>query len=627
MSTRRSICAAEPHYAHAGEISRWRFTYISSVALPKGTKLKFDLLSKGRSFDWQIPQTSGKGNVIWAEAGEKVVKAKALDVPSQFEFVLPVPLKGGEKFSILMGSTEKDVTKYGNLCQCYTQRKRNFNLYVDPTGKGNYPQEAEVFHIDVRGGELKNIKIIVPSVVSRNRRFDVLVRFEDNFGNLTNLAPEKTLIELSYENLRENLNWKLFVPETGFLTLPNLYFNEPGIYRIQLKNLKNGEVFYSSPIKCFMESDLSLFWGILHGEAEKIDSLDNLEGCLRHFRDEKSLQFFAPSPFESIEETSPEEWKNIMHHVAEFNETDRFVAMLGFQWQGEEKEEGLHEIVFTKDGKPILRRKDAKTSSLKKIYKSFQPKDLISIPSFTMGEGTLFDFANFVPEFERVVEIYNCWGSSECSVKDGNLHPIKKIKRKEEKIGNIREALNANCRFGFVAGGFDSRGAYKAYAESNSPYSAGLTAIIAKDQTREALMEALYNRSCYATTGERILVWFNVAEQPMGSILSSLEKPGLEFNRYISGFVIGTSPLKEVSIIRNGKVFKNIIVKDSDRVELDLDDSEPLSSVVLPSNEQPFAYYYIRVLQKDGHMAWSSPIWVDYHGEKKETKKKKGFFF
>ena len=32
--------------------------------------------------------------------------------------------------------------------------------------------------------------------------------------------------------------WKLFIPETGFITLPNLYFNEPGVYKIQLKNLK-----------------------------------------------------------------------------------------------------------------------------------------------------------------------------------------------------------------------------------------------------------------------------------------------------------------------------------------------------------------------------------------------------
>jgi hypothetical protein len=37
-------------------------------------------------------------------------------------------------------------------------------------------------------------------------------------------------------------------------------------------------------------------------------------------------------------------------------------------------------------------------------------------------------------------------------------------------------------------------------------YSPGLTVIIAKEYTRQALFEALYNRSCYATTGERIVL-------------------------------------------------------------------------------------------------------------------------
>ena len=78
-----------------------------------------------------------------------------------------------------------------------------------------------------------------------------IVRFEDEFGNLTNNAPEDTLIELSHEHLRENLNWKLFVPETGFISLPNLYFNEAGIYTIQLVNSKTKEIFRSAPISVF----------------------------------------------------------------------------------------------------------------------------------------------------------------------------------------------------------------------------------------------------------------------------------------------------------------------------------------------------------------------------------------
>ena len=106
------------------------------------------------------------------------------------------------------------------------------------------------------------IRIITPSFVTKNKRFDVVVRFEDEFGNLTNETAENTLIELTYEYLRENLNWKLFIPETGFIALPNLYFNEAGVYTIQLKNLSTGEVFRSAPIKCFAEAHDYLFWGL-----------------------------------------------------------------------------------------------------------------------------------------------------------------------------------------------------------------------------------------------------------------------------------------------------------------------------------------------------------------------------
>ena len=203
---------------------------------------------------------------------------------------------------------------------------------------------------------------------------------------MTNNAPEGTLVEVSYEHLRENLNWKLFVPETGFINVPNLYFNEPGIYKIQLRNLKT-EVFFSAPIKCFAETDKSIFWGLLHGESEKVDSGENIESCLRHFRDEKNIQFFATSSFENVEETSNEVWKSISTQVTEFNEDFRFTTLLGFQWFNEAPDEGLRQLIYSKDNKPILRKKDMKTNTFKKIYKSHTPKDLISIPSFTMAKG------------------------------------------------------------------------------------------------------------------------------------------------------------------------------------------------------------------------------------------------
>lgn len=634
---RRSICQCEPVATFSGELGTWKFTYSTAVSLPKGTRLRFDIMSKGRPIDWQVPQANlkEKSNLIWAEMPDgKTLAAKEVMLPDAFapvfEFTLLSEVKTGDSFSIYMGTPEKQKPEKGNRCQSLVQRRRPFHLFIDPKGKGDF-REPEIFTMDVRGNKLQNIRIIVPSIVAKNRRFDVTVRFEDKFGNLTSNAPEGTLIELSYEQLRENLTWKLFVPETGFLNLPNLYFNETGIYRIQLLNTNTKEKFFSPPIKCFAEADRSLYWGLLHGESERVDSTENIEGCLRHFRDEYALQFFATSPFENAEETSNETWKSVSLQVAEFNEEMRFIAFLGFQWFGNTPEEGLRQIIYSKDARPLLRRKDSKSNNLKKIYKSHNPKEFISIPSFTMGKGFETTFEDFTPEYERVVEIYNAWGSSECLEKEGNLRPICSSDKKgivESEKGSIRRALARNIRFGFVAGGLDDRGVYSGLFESDqTQYSPGLTAIFAIEQTREALIQALHNRACYATTGERMVIGLFIAGSAMGTELSTKAKPGLVINRYITGYAAGTAPLKEVALIRNGEVFHTFHPKESS-FEFEYDDFKNLGEIALASpDERPhFVYYYMRVVQEDGHIAWSSPIWIDYPDmtappAKKKTKK------
>jgi hypothetical protein len=634
---RRSICVCEPNMALAGEVSTWKFAYTSAIPLPKGSRLKFDLLSKGRNLDWEVPQTNlkEKKNLIWGTMPDgKIIAAKEIQHPNQvvpcYEFALPSEVKAGETFSIFLGSPEKskeEMRNKGNRSQTLVQRRRQFHLFIDLKGKGDY-REPEVFNFDVRGNVLKNIRIIAPSIVSKNKRFDVIVRFEDEFGNLTNNAPEGTLIELSYEQLRENLNWRLFVPETGFINLPNLYFNEAGVYKIQLLNTATKEKFFSSPIKCFADNDKNLYWGLLHGETDRVDSTENIESCLRHFRDEQAMQFYATSPFESQEETSNEIWKLISSQVSEFNEDSRFVTFLGFQWFADTPEEGLRQIIYAKDNKPILRKKDPKTGSLKKIYKGHHVKELISVPSFSMAKGHETTFEDFTPEFERVVEIYNAWGSSECTEKEGNLRPIiskdKKGVHASEK-GSLRKALNQNYRFGFVAGGLDDRGIFsELYDSEQVQYTPGLTAIFAIEQTRDALLQALYNRMCYATTGERIIVGFFIAGVPMGSELSTKNKPGLVFNRHITGYVAGTSDIKEIQIIRNGTLFHTFHPKENS-FEFAFDDSEALGEVTLdsPDERPPFIYYYLRAIQEDGHTAWSSPIWIDYTESTAPAKKNK----
>lgn len=623
---RRSICYTEPKAATVGKISTVRFIYSPAVNLPKGGRLKFDLHSKGREIDWQIPHTNlkNKEGLIWLEVAPGVpVAAKAIQGKSkicpQFEFILPSEVKAGDEICIFLNSRP----------QVHVQRRRPFSLYIDLKGSGDY-KEPEVFTMDIRGEALDKISVITPSVVGKNERFDVVVRFEDCYGNLTSHAPEGTLIEFSYDQLRENLNWKLFVPETGFIALPNLYFNEAGIYRIRLLNSHSKKTFFSSPIKCVdSESSQGIYWGVFHGESERYDATSQIESCLRHFRDDLAYQFYATSSVDTEEETPQEAWKNITLQIAEFNEDDRFITYLGSQWFNDDPTEGLRQLVFSKDNKPILRKKDAKSNSLRKIYKSHNPKELIGIPSFTMASGMQYNFEDFNPEYEPVVEIYNAWGSSECTKEEGNLKPITANNKngiEENPDGSIRKALNKGLRFGFVAGGLDDRGVFADfYAGDQKQYTPGLTAVVSSTQSRDGLLQALRDRSCYATTGARIILNLEIAGLPMGCIISTKAKPGLVYNRYIKGSIIGTSPIKKVELIRNGKTIKTFEPL-KDHFDFEYDDMQSLEDHVLKSTVEEclFAYYYLRVIQEDGHVAWSSPIWIElFSGENgvKEVKK------
>lgn len=626
ITMRRNICLTEPSYTYAGQKNLFKFTFIPSLNLQKKSKLLLMLNADGQADSWQIPQTNlkKKENTIWLQAHDKIIAAKtpSTSPPDHFEFILTQDVKAGEKIYIFMGTPDTTgKAAMTNQAQTQVQRKRAFTLLIDPKGKGVY-KEPENFTIDIKGNILKNIKIITPSIVIKNDRFDIILRFEDAYTNLTGNAPEGTIIELTYSQLRENLKWKLFVPETGFLSLPNIYFNEPGIYTIKLTNLMNNDTFTSSPIYCCPDKQEMIFWGQLHSDSTNFKNYDAIEMSLRDARDKHALQFFGTSCNENLKATSSEEWKILNSQVAEFNEEERFVTMLGFQWVGQQETEGARLFIYAKDNRSLLRKSDAKSNQLKKVYASHNEKELLSIPTLTMMSDYNYNFKNFNPLFERVVEIYNGFGSSECSAKKGNTRSIKAKGIKEYDDGSLIEALNKNNRFGFVAGGLNRQGFYKEHLSNKNNYSEGLTAILSEDYSRETLFQALYNRRCYATTGERIIISFNIANLKMGSESTTIEKPGFMFNRNIHGQIAAPGPFKKVYIIRNGKIIKTYENVSKEFI-LDFDDEEPFEKITLKGGvkRNPFAYYYLRAERDNGQIAWSSPIWIDLEKPPKRVKK------
>ena len=81
----------------------------------------------------------------------------------------------------------------------------------------------------------------------------------------------------------------------------------------------------------------------------------------------------------------------------------------------------------------------------------------------------------------------------------------------------------------------------------------------------------------------------------MGSFVKTEKAPKLWLK------VDGTADFKRITIVRNEKDWKHFNEFDGTTFEKTISDEEMLEG----ENR-----YYVRVIQRDGNMAWSSPVWV-----------------
>lgn len=120
--------------------------------------------------------------------------------------------------------------------------------------------------------------------------------------------------------------------------------------------------------------------------------------------------------------------------------------------------------------------------------------------------------------------------------------------------------------------------------------------ILAEEFSRKGLIEALKKRHSYAAT-DNIVLDVRMGANIMGDEVRT-SKPSLDV------VVLGTHPLDRVDVLRDGEVVhSHRPAKESEEAKFHWDDASPKKG-------DKASYYYVRVVQKDEQMAWSSPIWV-----------------
>jgi hypothetical protein len=119
---------------------------------------------------------------------------------------------------------------------------------------------------------------------------------------------------------------------------------------------------------------------------------------------------------------------------------------------------------------------------------------------------------------------------------------------------------------------------------------------LAEQPTRAALLDAFRKRHCYAAT-DNIVLDVRCGEHLMGDEFAQAGPVTLRVA------VLGTGPVKRVDVIKDFH-FVYSAEPRSQSPKLDFTWTDDDGVIRNPS------WYYVRVLQENGELAWASPIWV-----------------
>lgn len=505
--------------------------------------------------------------------------------------VLDQPLIEGDRLVFDYG--RRPAMAPGVLVQHFGQEVE-FTVAIDLDGTrsglfSGYRLISEQPKLQVVGGNLDYLRMIAPSHVVEGEPFVLKTLGLDEFGNLSryNLPPPDLL----------GHDFDLNVASTEPLPRGRQMvcsFDLPGQKLIEAQ----AEVIAASnPIICLRRKpDLQLFWGDIHGHTILSDGLGSPESYYEFGREEAFLDFCAIA--DHAQYMSDEDWALTQRITKQFNDPGHYATLLGYEYSCNANMEHYGDkcLYYPGDDGPLLRETDINRGPYEDMAE-FAPTwkqhgAMMVLHQHAMGTCSYYD-----PDLVRLTEVYSVWGGSESAQ---TSRPLLPSLERDYEGHYAADALAQGSVLGFVGSSDDHAGRPGAtdWLRVRQGYGGGLVAAWAPALTREAIWDALWNRRCYATTGARIILEFSVDGEPMGGILRSTAFS--EGHHRINVRVLGDEELQGVEILRGREVI-HAETSFTSSLTIDIVDTPPPGAA---------NYYYVRVLQLDGEMAWSSPVWV-----------------
>jgi len=482
-------------------------------------------------------------------------------------------LRPGDKVILHFGAR----TSLGLRIQDFAGRAEFFTV-VDARGDESRKRLAKQPVLKVTGNSPKAVKLVVQGVAALGRKTLATVSVRDALGNPA--CDYEGVLELREANARgaRPLAAKLRKRDGGVkrVTLPPV--KSPGIRYYAASDKSRGLAAKSNPVRIGgFDGGYRVYFGDIHVHSALSDGYGAVEDFFDWCRSE-ALDFAALSEHAEPNRCHQWPWTNARWRafkdlMRERYIPNRFVPLLGFEWTSTLF--GHRNVYYRTDDGPLLASCDPRCDTPEKLWSRLAGTRALIIPHHPVEAEFKWD-NHRNDELERLVEVFSHWGNS------------------EEGPSSVQYALNAGRKLG-ITGGSDNHLGRPACA--NKDYRTarfGLTAVFAPRLTREAVFDGLWQRRCYATSGPRILLHFTANGVLMGGTLPRNDRADIHIG------AAGTAPLRKVEVIRNGEV----ILDHSAGgwvAELDFRDAPPKAAE---------SYYYVRITQEDGEMAWSSPVWL-----------------
>lgn len=357
---------------------------------------------------------------------------------------------------------------------------------------------------------------------------------------------------------------------------------------IQVAEKKENSVGFSLP------DGYQIYFGDIHQHSALSDGMGTPDECFTRSRFNMRHDFAALTDHEWFTQNYilPSEWEWIKIVGQSFSEDSVFTTIPAYEWTTGRVPKGFghKNVYFSSWDKPIFScRFDAtNTTDLVALLKQNQA---IAIPHHVGWTGTDWEAMDSIAI--PVSEIVSSHGAFEYMGNEPIAH------RGGIPGSFIQDGLARGNRFGLV-GGSDGHGLkwHHGVGTKYSEWESGLTGVIAKENSREAILDAIKHRRVYATSGTRIRLNFQINGCMMGESITSTRNPEIQID------VLGTAKIHYVVLLRDNQPILTI--------GKDFDEGRGVRRTFVDETATAGEhFYYIRVIQEDNEMAWSSPMWVE----------------